>query len=188
MTMGRRWLQRFQEMTLRGKLVAAFAVWGVLVLGVAAGYLAVRFEALLTVLGPSHATHIRGILGEMVWLVLGLLLATVVVGVSVSRSILRPLSALARAVRDVKPGASHLPLPPVLTREGDLWELTQAFDHMAHALGERDAQLQQTLRDRERQIAELAAMSRFAEGCAQFRDGAGLYQHLTSQMAQAVDA
>ncbi len=188
MKMVRRWLQWFQELTLRGKLVAAFVVWGALALGVTAGYLAVRFGALAAVLGPSQATHVREILGEMAWLVLGLLLATVVFGISVSRSILHPLSALARAVREVKPGASHLPLPPVLTREGDLWELTQAFDHMAYALSERDAQLQLTLRERERQIAELAAISRFAEGCAQFRDGAELYQHLTSHMAQAVDA
>lgn len=184
----RRGLQWFRGMTLRGKLVAAFVVWGVLVLGVTAGYLAVRFEALTAVLGPSRVTHIRGILGEMVWLALGLLLATAVFGVYVSRFILWPLSALARAVREIKPGASHVPLPPVLTREGDLWELTQAFDHMAYALSERDAQLQLTLRERERQIAELAAISRFAEGCAQFRDGMELYQHLTSQMARAVGA
>jgi nitrate/nitrite-specific signal transduction histidine kinase len=108
--------------------------------------------------------------------------------VYVSRSILRPVSALARAVREVRPGAAHLPLPPVLARESDLWELTQAFDHMAHALGERDAQLQQTLRDRERQIDELAAISRFAEGCAQFQNGEELYRHLTRQMAEAVAA
>lgn len=186
--MGRRWLQWLRELTLRGKLVTAFVAWGVLVLGVTAGYLAVRFGVLAGVLGSSHGTQIRGVLGEMAWLVLGLFLATVVFGVYVSRSILRPLSALARAVRAVTPGASHLPLPPVLAREGDLWELTQAFDHMADALSERDAKLQLTLRDRERQIAELAAISRFAEGCAQFRDGVELYQHLTSQMAQAIDA
>ena len=186
--MDRRWLRWFREMPVRHRLIAAFVAWAVLVLGVAAAYVAIRLQAITVGLTPARLTQLEDIFSGFLWLALGLSLATLAFGVYVSRSILRPVSALARAVREVRPGAAHLPLPPVLARESDLWELTQAFDHMAHALGERDAQLQQTLRDRERQIDELAAISRFAEGCAQFQNGEELYRHLTRQMAGAVAA
>jgi diguanylate cyclase (GGDEF)-like protein len=183
-----RWLQWFDDMAPRCQLVTAFVAWALLVVGGLIVYVALRLEVFATGGSPTTTAQIQEMVGDIAWFAAGLAVATVVLGVYVSRSLLRPLSALARAVREVTPGASHRPLPPVLAREGDLWELTQAFDHMADALSERDAKLQLTLRDRERQIAELAAISRFAEGCAQFRDGVELYQHLTSQMAQAIDA
>ncbi|MEO5657739.1 MAG: diguanylate cyclase [Nitrospiria bacterium] len=186
--MDRRGPQWFPGMTVRHRLIAAFVAWAVLVLGVAGAYVAIRLDAITTGLSPARLTQLQDMFSGFLWLALGLFLATLAFGVYMSRSILQPLSALARAVREVRPGAAHLPLPPVLARESDLWELTQAFDQMAHALGERDAQLQQTLRERERQIDELAAISRFAEGCAQFQNAEELYRHLTRQMAEAVTA
>jgi diguanylate cyclase (GGDEF)-like protein len=115
-------------------------------------------------------------------------LATVVFAWVVSRDILRPITALASAVRGIKSGSSHLPLPPVVTRDRDLWELTQAFDQMAHALGEREATLEQALRERERQLNELATIARFVEGCATFQDSVDLYRHLTTHIAEALGA
>jgi diguanylate cyclase (GGDEF)-like protein len=186
--MTRRWLQWIDDLTLRTKLTAAFVAWSMAVLSVIAVFVAVRLDAVTRGVSSAKLMQIRDLPGDLLWLAAGLSLATVGFGIYATRRFLRPLSALARAVREVKPGKSHLPLPPVLDRERDLWELTQAFDQMAQTLGERDAQLQETLRDRERQIKELAAISQFAEDCAQFGDGGELYRRLTSQMAQVVDA
>ncbi len=181
-------VNRLREMTLRSKLVAAFATWTIFVLLLTSGYVVMRFGTLTEGLSPARLMQSQDVLGAMLWLAGALSVATLIFSVVVARSILHPVSALARAVRDAKPGAAHIPLPPVVTRDRDLWELTQAFDQMAYALNERDAALQQTLRDRERQLNELAMISRFVEGCAQFQDGAELYRHLTTHIAQAADA
>jgi diguanylate cyclase (GGDEF)-like protein len=175
-------------MTLRSKLVAAFATWTIFVLLLTSGYVVMRFGALTEGLSPARLMQSQDVLGAMLWLAGALAVATLIFSVVVARYILHPVSALARAVREVRPGTSHIPLPPVVTRDRDLWEVTQAFDQMAYALNERDAALQQTLRDRERQLHELAMISRFVEGCAQFQDGDELYRHLTLHIAQAANA
>ncbi len=186
--MVRKGIVRLRELTLRSKLVAAFATWTIFVLLLTSGYVIVRFGALTEGLSPARLMQSQDVLGAMLWLAGALSVATLIFSVVVARAILHPVSALARAVREVKPGASHIPLPPVVTRDRDLWEVTQAFDQMAYALSEREAALQQTLRDRERQLYELAMIARFVEGCAQFRDGDELYRHLTSHIAQAAHA
>ncbi len=180
--------RRLREMTLRGKLVAALATWTAFVLLLTAGYTVMRFGALTEGLSPTHLMQSRDVLGAMLWLAGALSVATLIFSVVIARYILHPVSALARAVREVKPGVAHIPLPHVVTRDRDLWELTQAFDQMAYALNERDAALQQTLRDRERQLNELSTIAKFVEGCAQFQDGAELYRHITMSIAGAVDA
>ncbi len=184
----RKAVNRLREMTLRSKLVAAFATWTIFVLLLTSGYVVMRFGALTEGLSPARLMQSQDVLGAMVWLAGALSVATLIFSVVVARYILHPVSALARAVREVKPGTSHIPLPPVVTRDRDLWEVTQAFDQMAYALSERDAALQQTLRERERQLHELAMISRFVEGCAQFQDGDELYRHLTMHIAQAANA
>jgi diguanylate cyclase (GGDEF)-like protein len=184
----RKVVSRFQEMTLRSKLVAALATWTVFVLLLTSGYVVMRFGALTDGLSPTRLMQSREVLGALLWLAGALSVATVIFSMVVARYVLQPVSALARAVREARPGATHIPLPLVVTRDRDLWELTQAFDQMAYALGERDAALQQTLRDRERQLNELGMISRFVEGCAQFQDGDELYRHLTTHIAQAANA
>jgi methyl-accepting chemotaxis protein len=163
-------VRRLREMTLRSKLVTAFAAWTILVLALTAGYVVLRFGALTAGLSPARLIQSQEALSALWWLAVALAAATVIFAVVVTRAILHPITALARAVRAVKPGAAHVPLPPVVTRDRDLWELTQAFDQMAYALAERDASLQHALRERERQLNELAMIARFVEGCAQFQD------------------
>ncbi|MFZ5874784.1 MAG: diguanylate cyclase [Nitrospirota bacterium] len=184
----RRWLSRLNEMTLRSKLIAAFVGWTCFVLVVTAGYVVARFGALTDVLASFGQMQPREALNAVVWLAGVLALATMVFVWVVSRDILRPIAALASAVRGMKPGSSHIPLPPLVTRDRDLWELTQAFDHMSFALAEREATVQQTLRDRDRQLHELAMIARFVEGCARFQEGDELYRHLTTHIAEAVEA
>jgi diguanylate cyclase (GGDEF)-like protein len=175
-------------MTLRSKLIAAFAGWTCFVLVVTAGYVVARFGALTDVLASFGQMQPREALNDFVWLAGVLALATMVFVWVVSRDILRPIAALASAVRGMKPGSSHIPLPPLVTRDHDLWELTQAFDQMSFALAEREATVQQALRDRDRQLHELAAIADFVEGCARFQDGDELYRHLTTHIAEAVGA
>jgi diguanylate cyclase (GGDEF)-like protein len=175
-------------MTLRSKLVAAFAGWTVFVLLVTAGYVVVRFGTLMVHFGPTGFMQSREVLHAVLWLAGVLAVATVVFAWFVARDILRPISALASAVRRFKSGSAHVPLPPVLARDRDLWELTQAFDHMAFALGERAASLQQALRESERQCNELSMIARFVEGCARFQDAPDLYRHLTTHIAEALGA
>ena len=184
----RKWLNRLNEMTLRSKLIAAFAGWTCFVLVVTAGYVVARFGALTDVLASFGQMQPREALNAFMWLAGVLALATVVFAWVVSRDILRPIAALASAVRGLKPGASHIPLPPLMTRDRDLLELTQAFDQMSFALGEREATVQQALRDRERQLHELEMIARFVAGCARFQDGAELYRHLTTHIAEALGA
>jgi diguanylate cyclase (GGDEF)-like protein len=184
----RLWLNRLNEMTLRSKLIAAFAGWTCFVLLVTAGYVVVRFGAMTDGLASVGLMQPREAVNAVMWLAGVLALATVLFAWVVSRDILRPIGALASAVRGIKPGSSHVPLPPLVTRDRDLLELTQAFDQMSFALGEREATLQQALRDRERQLHELAMIARFVEGCARFQDGDELYRHLTTHIAEAVGA
>jgi diguanylate cyclase (GGDEF)-like protein len=158
------------------------------VLVVTAGYVVARFGALTDVLASFGQMQPREALNDVVWLAGGLALATMAFVWVVSRDILRPIAALASAVRGMKPGSSHIPLPPLVTRDRDLWELTQAFDQMSFALSEREATVQQALRDRDRQLHELAMIARFVEGCARFQDGDELYRHLTAHIAEAVGA
>jgi len=180
--------RQLREMTLRSKLVAALATWTIFVLLLTAGYVVMRFGTLTEGLSPPRIMQSREALGALLWLAGALSVATVIFSVVVARYVLQPVSALARAVREARPGTAHIPLPRVVTRDRDLWELTQAFDQMAYALGERDAALQQTLRERERQLSELGMISRFVEGCAQFQDADDLYRHLTTHVALAVSA
>lgn len=186
--MARRWLNRLNQMTLRSKLIAAFAGWTCFVLVVTAGFVAVRFGAMADGLASVGLMKPREAVHAVLWLAGVLALATVVFAWVVSRNVLRPIAALASAVRGMKPGSSHIPLPPLVTRDRNLWELTQAFDQMSFALGEREAMLQQALRGRDRQLHELEMIARFVEGCARFHDGDELYRHLTTHMAEAVGA
>lgn len=188
MTIIRNVVRRLREMTLRSKLIAALATWTIFVLLLTAGYTVMRFGALTEGLSPAHLMRSQEVLGAVLWLVGALSVATLIFSVVVARYILHPVSALARAVREMNPGVAHIPLPLVVTRDRDLWELTQAFDQMAYALNERDAALQQTLRDRERQLNELSMISRFVEGCAQLQDGTELYRHITTHIAGAAGA
>jgi diguanylate cyclase (GGDEF)-like protein len=181
-------VRRLREMTLRSKLVAALATWTIFVLLLTAGYTVIRFGDLTEGLSPTRLMHSRDVLGALLWLAGALSVATVIFSVVVVRYILLPVSVLARAVRAVKPGIPHVPLPPVVSRDRDLWELTQAFDQMGYALQERDAALQQMLRERERQFNELAMIAKFVEGCAQFQDGAELYRHIATHIAGAAGA
>ncbi|MFZ5862646.1 MAG: diguanylate cyclase [Nitrospirota bacterium] len=184
----RRWVNRLNEMTLRNKLIAAFAGWTCFVLLVTAGYVVARFGALTDVLAAFGQMQPRAALNAVMWLAGVLALATVAFAWVVSRHILRPIAALASAVRNITPGSSHIPLPPVVTRDRDLWEVTQAFDHMSFALAEREAVMQQALRDRDRQLHELTVIGRFGEGCARFQEADELYRHLTTHIAEALGA